>query len=167
MGTTTVSYLQRVDQGENPDNPAYPMFPKTVWAGVEIEPGEVFQYYGYTESQVNYMDITKGVVPTGIGSISETKWSNGYDNGRIDCLIRWGTGAKTVYTSYTPVKIQESDGTTSTMEIYVNVFYQNSKIRVETFNYSLTKPIVQNNYAGNFTKGILVSIDLYNDALRI
>lgn len=165
MANTTVAFQQM--DAYSVDSKV--MYNKTTWAGVDIDPGFSFWYYGYTAGTQAYMDVSKGVVPIGTASTAETLWSNGYQNGKIDMLIRWNADAsstRTFMSVWIPVTVAEAGGGTSTMDIYANVEYQNGRVRIETFNMSLSKPVVTNYYAGNFTNGILMSIDMYGDALR-
>lgn len=166
MGTTTIIYQQEtkdLDSG----------FPATTWGNLPsdiIQPVTTMKYLTYeSQGQQTYMDISQGVVPD--TTADGAYWSNGYTNGRIDMLIRWNpdTSTKTELWMKIPVTITGTDGTTKTLNYYVDAYYRAKA--GDTWSLNLTAADLSsgktagNEYAGNFSGGILLSIDMNNDRI--
>ena len=164
LSSTTLAYQQETQVAG--------VYPATTWSGFssnEPVPGYTISYVTYdpTGSQA-YMDVSQGVVPdTTTGS---AYWSNGYQNGRIDMLIRWNANASSAstYLNLTlPVAVTTASGTAS-KDLSVTVQY--SKVQGNANGITITgsggSSSTSKNYAGTFSKGILLSMDLFNDTLE-
>ncbi len=165
MGTTTIIY-QQVEKDTDAG------FPATYWVHLpdQIQPVATMKYISYEAmGQQTYMDVSQGVVP--VTTADGAYWSNGYTNGRIDMLIRWNpdTSTKTELWMKIPVTITGTDGTTKTLSYYVDAYYKPKA--GDTWSFNLTAADLSssktagNEYAGNFSKGILLSLDMNNDRI--
>ncbi len=165
MAGTTIAFQQETQVANE--------YPATTWSGfgdAEYLPGALATRSQYVqEGGTAYMDVSQGVVP--VTTADGAYWSNGYTNGRIDMLIRWNpdTSTKTELWVKIPVTITGTDGTTKTLSYYIDAYY--SPKAGDTWSLNLTAADLSsgktagNGYAGNFSKGILLSIDMGNDRI--
>ncbi len=161
---TTLAYLQATTEVKK--------YPKTDWGGDVGEPYTQANRTEYKAGTVAYMDVSQGVTPT--TSDKSTTWTNGYDNGKIDMLIRWNPSAtKSVLWMYQTIKFTESSGSWQEMTLYIEITYWykhwgDNSIMITTSDMS--ESVGKNTkiaYLGNFAKGIYLSMDMTADTLAV
>lgn len=146
-------------------------YPTTTYTGdvTTIQSSLKVGIYGAPPTE--YMDISQGVVPdTDPGAY----WSNGYQNGRLDMLIRWNESAestKTVLWSWLNVDYT-IDGVTTTKKISFEVYYEpvagnNTSLLILGAMQGAGPQYQAEVKAGAFAKGILVSLDMANDQIVV